>query len=444
MKTRFLGLGVACIVLAALAGTLYWSNRHPKAAAAPAVPTGPAILNINPADVTAFTIKHKGAPAVSLARDAHQAWQIVAPKPMPADPEQVSLVLSSLQPLTAQEVVENSAGDLKPFGLDSPSVEIDLTEKNHSEQRLLIGDDTPVGGAAYTMLAGNPRVYTTAYAKSELDKTANDLRDKRLITLDTSQMSRIELDRDNSSIVLTRTGSGWALEKPRPYRTNNDAAEDLAFALMDAQMAAAQPAEKVAEADFANGNPVATVKVSGPTGTQTLDVRKGNVADFVKSSVVPGVYQADLSLGDSLSKSVDDFRDKSIFDLGELDPDAITLRISGPKPSYVDLVRNQQGWWRDGKKMDASSVESLVSGLRDLTAAKFATSGFTTPAITVTVTGHGGKKTETVEIARVKAAKSASEYLARRTDDPSLYVLDPGAVEGIESAAEAVRAAAVK
>jgi len=87
-------------------------------------------------------------------------------------------------------------------------------------------------------------------------------------------------------------------------------------------------------------------------------------------------------------------------------------------------------------------VENLVSALRDLTATKFATSGFTTPAITATVTSNNGKRVEKVEIAKIANARSGDEYLARRSNDPSLYVLDGGAVEGLESAATSIKPAA--
>lgn len=443
MKTRLLSLTIACLVLAALAGTLYWSNRHPNIPPpAPAEAVGPTILKIDPAAVTAFTLRAKGAPAVSLARDANQAWQITAPKPMQADPEQVSMLLSSLSPLYAQQVVASSATDLKQYGLNAPSVEIDLTEKGHSEQRLLIGDNTPVGGASYVMVAGDPRVFTTSMGeKSTLDKTANDLRNKRLITLNSDQMTRIELVRNRAVIVLTHTAAGWALQKPAPYRTDSYAADGLATALADSEMQSTQPPEKEAEADFANGTPIATVKVTGATGTQTLEVRKVNTSDFVKSSVIPGIYQADLSLGDALSKTVDDFRNKQLFDFNDPEPDAVDLEIAGPKASSVVLVHNAQGWWRNGKKMEVNSVESLVSGFRDLTASKFASSGFTTPAIIATVTSNGGKQVEKVEIAKAAGGKSGPRYLARRAGDPSLYVLDAGAVEGIESAAAELKPA---
>lgn len=452
-SNKLITLSIACVVLAALAGVLYWSNRHPKTAYPVSSATvSPTILNIDPANVTAFTIKTKGAPPVSLARDANQAWQITAPRPMHADPEQVSLLLSSLSPLTAQEVVTKNAANLgasglSQYGLDSPAVEIDLTQKGRPGLRLLVGDDTPVGSASYAMVAGNARIFTTASsAKNTLGKTANDLRDKRLITLDADQMNRIELVRNGATIALDRTSGGWALQKPAPYRTDSMAADGLASALADAEMQSTQPSEKEAAADFANATPVATVKVTGPSGTQTLEVRKGNTSDYVKSSVIPGIYQADPSLGDSLAKSPDDFRNKQLFDFANSEPDAIDVQIAGPKALSIDMVRNAQGWWRNGRKMDGDSVDSLLSGFRDLTATKFATSGFTTPLIVATVTSNGGKRIEKVEIAKIGPAKagkgtSASEYLARRANDPSLYVLDGGAVEGIESAAAALQPA---
>ena len=79
-------------------------------------------------------------------------------------------------------------------------------------------------------------------------------------------------------------------------------------------------------------------------------------------------------------------------------------------------------------------MESLVSALRDLSAVTFTTNGFTKPMLTITVKSEGGKRMETVEI-----AKNYSQYYARRGKDPSLYLLDPGAVEGVESAAAAIQ-----
>src|SRR6185437_7897686 len=118
------------------------------------------------------------------------------------------------------------------------------------------------------------------------------------------------------------------------------------------------------------------------SGTQSLEVRKNKDAEYAKSSAVPGIYQVDSSLTDGLNKTVDDFRNKQLFDFGDNEPDSIDVEGLGVK---LAAVHNAQGWWQTGKKADSDSMEGVVSGLRSLTATSFATSGFTTPALTISV-----------------------------------------------------------
>src|SRR5581483_11259458 len=141
---------------------------------------------------------------------------------------------------------------------------------------------------------------------------------------------------------------------------------------------------------------------------------------------VEGAYKIDASLGKTLEKSVDDFRDKKLFDFGYNDPNNIQLR-NGDK-SYF-LTRGTAGvddWWSNGKKMDGANVESVVSDLRDLSATSFPSSGFANPSIDVSVTSQNGKSTENVQI-----TKSGDHYLARRQNDPALYELSASSVNDL-------------
>ena len=65
-----------------------------------------------------------------------------------------------------------------------------------------------------------------------------------------------------------------------------------------------------AAAEFARATPVATAKLTGDTGTQTLEVRKNKDDYYAKSSAVDGAYKVDSSVGQALDKKVDDFRSK--------------------------------------------------------------------------------------------------------------------------------------
>ena len=124
MKSR--GLIVAVIVLAALTGTLYWSNHRKPAESSvnAAAGTPPKILTLNQADITAVVIKKKGGEDVTLAKNDAGKWQITAPKQLRADQDAVSSLLSTLSALNSDRLIEDKATSLEQYGLTQPSIEV--------------------------------------------------------------------------------------------------------------------------------------------------------------------------------------------------------------------------------------------------------------------------------------------------------------------------------
>jgi hypothetical protein len=284
------------------------------------------------------------------------------------------------------------------------------------------------------MLAGDPRVFTVAgYNKTSIDKSLNDLRDKRLLPVNADKISRIELIRGNQTIEFGRNKDEWQILKPKPMRADSLQVGELARKLTDAQMdlSASDTNGKQTSVWFSSASPVAIAKVTDQSGTQELQVRKNKDVYYAKSSAVNGVYKVDTDLAQSLDKGPDDFRDKKLFDFGFTDPDKIEMH-SGSK-SYF-LSRNGTDWWSNGKKMDAEGVQSLVSKLRDLSASKFVDSGFTSPTIEITVTSNDGKRLEKISI-----AKSGNGYIAKRENDATLYQLDANSVDEMQKAADEIK-----
>ena len=298
---NFRGLIVAVVVLGALGGVLYWSqHRKPPEEVAPAS-TATVILKVNAADVTQLTIAQK---TPVMLKKADGKWQITQPAPYPADQEAVAGVLSTLSGLNADRVVEDKASDRKQYGLDPPAVEVDIAGK-----QLLLGDETPAGGNVYAALAGDPRVFTIAsYSKTSLDKSLNDLRDKSLLTLSPDKVSRVEVLKKPEEIEFDRTKDGWQILKPKPSPADSFAVNDLVRTLTGAKMDLSSASD--AAADFARGTLVATAKLTGDAGVQTLEVRKGKTDYYAKSSVVAGTYKVDSALGQALEKKPEDFLSK--------------------------------------------------------------------------------------------------------------------------------------
>lgn len=435
MKLR--GLIVSTVVLLALMGTLYWSeHRKPKEETTVSADTSPAILKLAEASVTHVDLKKKDAAPIELAKDSSGSWKITEPKQLNADQSTVSSVVSTLSSLRSERVVEDKASDLNAYGLAQPALEVDLAEKDNKSQKLLIGDDTPTGGDVYAMLAGDPRVFTIgSYNKTSFDKSVNDLRDKRLLTVAADKISRLDLVRNNQIIEFGRDKNEWQILKPKPLRADTFQVGDLVQKLTEARMgvSASDASAKDATTGFAHGTPVAIAKITDLSGTQELQVRKDKDTYYAKSSVVEGVYKVDSSLGQAMDKGLDDFRNRKIFDFGFSDPDKVEMH-NGSKTLF--LSRTGADWWSNGKKMDAVGAQDFVSSLRDLSANKLIDSGFSGPAAEIIVSSDGGKKVEKVSI-----AKSGNSCIAKREGDATLYQLDANAINSLQKSADDIKSA---
>jgi hypothetical protein len=436
MKIR--GLTIATVVLAALAGTLYWSNRHkPDETTQASADTPPKILTLKEGDITKVELKKKTGDSIVLAKHSGGKWQITSPQTLGADQSSVSSMVSTLSSLSSDRLVEDKASDLNQYGLAEPALQVAITEKDNKSQRLLVGDETPTSGGAFARLDGDPRVFTIAsYTKSSIDKSVNDLRDKRLLTVEPDKVSRVELNANKQDLEFGRNKDQWQILKPKPLRADAFQVDELVRKLSDAQMEISSDTDaKKTAAAFTSGTPVATAKLTTDSGTQELQVRKNKDDYYAKSSVVEGLYKVTSAVGQGVDKKLDDFRNKKLFDFGFNDPNKVEIH-DGSKAYF--LTKGGQDWWGgDGKKLDPGTVDSLIGKLRDLQASKFVDSGYTTSAVEITVTSNDNKRTEKVLI-----SKSGDTSVAKRENELSLYALDSNAVEELQKSATEIKPAA--
>jgi hypothetical protein len=431
------GLLIAMIVFAGLAGFLYWSDHH-KSSAEAAKPDGdaaPSILKLDENSITKLEIRKKDSPPIQLTKTGSD-WKITEPKTFAADQSSVSGLLSTISSLDSERLVEDKSSNLERYGLASPALELDLTLKDNKTQRLLLGDDTPAASGVYAALAGDPRVFTIAtYRRTSLDKSLNDLRDKRLLTVNPDKISRLEIAGKNGEIEFGHNKDEWQILKPKPMRADTFGVSELVRKLTDARMDLSTSNNTATETDsaFAKDKPIATVKLTDESSTQQLQIRKAKDVYYAKSNLVDGVYKVDSSLADATDKKVDDFRNKKLFDFGYSDPNKLEIHTSAKTYS---LLRGGQDWWDNGKKMDEESVRSFISSLRDLSADKFVDSGFTTSEIDATVTSDDGKRVE-----RVQISKSGANYIAKRESDPALYQLTNTAVDDLQKSLTGIKPA---
>lgn len=429
---RVRSLAAAAVVLLVLGAALWWSGHH-KSTPAPN-PDKPTMVDVAASAVERMTLKPRGGQAIVVSRTSPEQWQIQSSGPYLASSATVNGMLSTLRDLQALRVIEDKPANLSLYGLSQPEFQLEIAEHAGASTTLTFGDRAP-GGGTYAMVSGDPRVFLApTYAEMNLDKSLDDLRDKRLLPVDVDTVANFSLIHPDQTIHFIRVHGGWQIQQPQSYRADTFQVENLLNQVVGANwLPSTDPAR--AEVAFAHGKPVATIALDGSTGKQTMEVREDHANYYARSSIAPGTWQIDAAVGEEVSHQLDSFRNKQLFDFGSADPDKIEVHNGS---TALFLTRSGNTWWSGGTKMNTGAVEDLVSALRSLAATGFVNSGFTSPTMRLVVTS-GGNQVETVEV-----QLTSNGAIAKRNDGTSLYAINSDMVAMLTNAIGAVKPAAKK
>ncbi|MGD0578538.1 MAG: DUF4340 domain-containing protein, partial [Bryobacteraceae bacterium] len=353
----------------------------------------------------------------------------------------VSSFVTAAASVVSDKVIEDKTSDAGQYGLVQPALTLTLNLKDGKSRILRVGDEAPAGSAVYASADGDPHVYTIAsYTKEGFNKTAADLRDKRLLTFDPEKLARVTLVAQKTETEFGKNAQGeWQIVKPKPYRADVFTVDDMIRRLQDVKLDAALSADDLKKnaAAFASAAPLAVLTVTDVAGTQKIEIRKTKDDKYcARSSVVDGAYTVEATTAKIFDKATNDFRNKKLFDFGFNDPSRIDFHNASVQTS---VAKGGEKWFRNGKPLESASLQTFLDKLRDLSATKFAESGFDTATIDITVVSGDGKKTE-----KVALAKSGQDWLARREGEPSLYVVSAQAVDELQHAAADLKEEQVK
>jgi hypothetical protein len=429
------GFFTALGVLVVLGGLVWWTNKHPVTDAKKDTAAAPKLLTLDASQMEEIHILHAGSDPVVLKKIA-DVWGITDPKPLNADSEVVSPLTGSLASVQADRLIDDHATDLAPFGLTNPAIELDVTVKGGKVYKLQLGGDTPSGSSTYAKLGDDPKVYTVSSSvKSDLNKTLNDVRDKRFMTFDSDKLKSLVLTAKAGAVEFARNpDNAWQIVKPKVMRADALQIDDLTRRVKDAKMdiPATYDGKAVGEL-FAAGTKIATVHAVDEKVDQTFEVHKASDGNYyAKSSIDTGAYKVTNDTGEGLDKKADDFRAKKVFDFGFLDPTKLQIN---DKTYDKSGNKAEEKWTANGVQFDSITVQDVFDKLRDLTALELSEKKGGAPTLTFTVT-YGDKH----RVEKVVLYKDGTSWRAVRDEDPSTtYILDAKNVDEIQKTIGAIK-----
>ncbi len=439
MRKKYLNTVIAVVVLAVLAGSIAWYNKHQSHE--PSTTTSKPeekLLPVETKTIVSFTVTSKDGKKFTCQREG-SAWSIMEPQKLGVDQSAVDGFLSSLTSATVDEVVDPHPANLKDFGLDSPATTIDVSTNSKPAQfTLLLGDETPTSSGLYAQVGGNPRVITLPdYLKTSLEKSMFDLRDKRVVTLDPDQLQKIEVESKGKSWTIVKNPEGvWDLLLPPAVRADRFSVDDLVSQLRSTTMQAIVAEDKKEAGKYGFGSPDLRIKVTGPGGTQTLTLgnKEGDNYDATNSSLDP-IFTVGSRLDTSFKKDPADLRAKDLFSF--VSSDAKHLEVTTPKGHWVFEQQNNK--WKQTapatKDEPSDKVELVLNDLLDLRAQSFPKAspgdltafGLAKPGYRFEVRYGAKNQAETLEMAKV-----GDHVYARRPTDPLPAELPKNALDATE------------
>lgn len=198
--------------------------------AADLIPQGPlayrslSILTLSPTSIARLSRTLDGQRIVLTAPRtpgdfAH--WRLVEPVDTPADPVAIPKLVTLLSGLRAERLITEEAQDLRPYGLDAPSLTITWSLRPEARPRenaqapregtLQIGaelKDHP--GSRYAQVAGQPLVFSLGALA--LDILQAELHDHHIFTFAIDQANRLVLRWPGWTLALARRDDQWQPE----------------------------------------------------------------------------------------------------------------------------------------------------------------------------------------------------------------------------------------
>jgi hypothetical protein len=430
---------VAAILLATLGAYIYFYEREPVEDTDSELERA---FEVEPDSLREIEIRRLEEDDLKVTKD-NDSWRILEPVEAPADSTEVESLARNIAELErGRYVAEGEDIDLGEFGLADPELRIRFkAEGDETATGLLVGDETPTGTNRYAKLAAENKVFViSSYLKDNFEKTAWDLRDKKVLHFATDDVARISLNGPDNEVTLAKENEDlWNVTTPSLCRADRYKASSLVSRFETAKME--EIVSESADDLGTYGLDPATYEVSielaegGAAHLQIGDENNGKY--YARDTGRPLVFLVASSIVDDIKKDPSEYRSKRLFEYATYQVTKFQIAsLEGPDRVYVkqqeEENEDQEAQWvetsPESREWDRSKVEDLLYKINGTDAEDFmdptptqdlASFGLDQPAYVVTV---WSKEVATVEEVAIGKPDGDYIYAHRKGDDPLLKI----------------------
>lgn len=380
------------------------------------------VVNFKPDKIDGIMIQN-GDDRIELRR-RDKKWRLEAPIKDQADSSLVDTLLAELESweknstITAKEV-EADKNKLSEFGLTKPKLRLKLTGQD-APPEILFGKDAALEGKMYVRFENSKETYVTPQiVKKDIDRKADDYRDRKLTDLNTTQVLRVVLKTATGEMELEKKGDHW--EVLRPLRARGD---DQKIGDLIAQVTTARIQQFVADDrgdlhPYGLAEPRGSITLFGENdksagrtdssrGEQGQMLQIGGAPEKEKSQVYARftsrgfVYTLPKKIEELLNTKPNDLRDRHLARIDKNILDRVTIEAAGKDKTV--LARKDDKWSIANRKnapANAAEVEHMIDVVTNDQVTKFVEDvasnlskyGLDKPALQVTFSSFASENT---------------------------------------------------
>jgi len=420
--TRFAGTIIAALVLLLLLGYLYFFElRKPSEEGS----EGKVFPEIIKEQINEINLKYPKYTVV-CKKEGDNWFVSKDSKRFRADSGIVSDMLDRVSQIKIEKVVSENPADLAGFGLDNPRAEV-IAKTADKEYGVSIGGESPVGSGTYIRVNGEKRVLLVSRSSISkfLDRSANDLRDKQVLSLDEDRIKKLKFAWKDSSFEVERKDNDW-IGRGIPEYIEIDQTRVWAIlrTFLNLRIDNFEDDEPHDLSAYGLDKPSAGIELF--EDGESVGVFFGNKKEkgdyYIKLGSGEPVYSVSEFVFRQIPESVNDIRVRRVV---KVDTDKINGVEIKRGNTRISVLKEGNIWKVDGKKADESKVSELISELGTLEVEKFvddnpgdlAPYGLDRPEIELTIL-EGDKKTTLLF-----GKKEDKEVYAKLADKNPVYTI---------------------
>ncbi len=462
---------LAVVVLAVFAYLRFFEMKQPSTEEARRQSQN--VVNFERSKVDGIIIQN-GDEKIEIRRRDNK-WRLETPIKDQADGALVENLLSDLETWQKEGTIpakdiEADKSKLNEYGLNRPKLKLKLIGSDRPPE-ILFGKDAALEGRMYVRFENSKETFLARQSvKKDIDKKAEEFRDKKLTDVTTAQVRRIALKTPGGEMELEKKGEHWEIVKPLRARADDEKIGDLI-----AQITTARIQQFVAD-DHGDLRPYGLAE---PRGSITLFSQEGRkdqkveIADSIKVfgqedkgqmlqiGSVPekqkdqvyvrfaprgAVYTLPKKIEEALNTKPADLRDYHLARIDTNVLDRITIDVPGRGKTV--LARKDGNWTiasRNNAPADSRAVRRLIDTLQNERVTKFVEDvasnlpkyGLDKPRLQLTFSSFASENTAETKAGEEPFATLAfgkedgDNVYARLTDEPFVVAVRRGLLDQI-------------